>query len=116
MPSNTIHRFIAHAWQSILLNGCEGLGQKAEGALEGAHQNVKYSQCHLTSKQDVTQMFKDMFASLYFVQAPSVRQFEPIKRQYSRKAKLEEFSRDDELFNSFIVGLDDEDYVQQLEF
>ena len=115
-PSNTIHRFIAHAWQSILLNGCEGLGQKAEGALEGAHQNVKFSQAHLTSKQDVTQMFRDMFASLYFVQAPSVCRFEPTKRQYSRKAKLEEFSRDNELFSSFIVGPNDEDYVQQLQF
>ena len=91
------------------------LGQKAEGALEGAHQNVKYSQAHLSSKQDVTQMFRDMYGSMYFVQAPSVRRFEPVKQQYSRKAALEVISGDDELFNRFIVG-QDEDYVQQLQF
>ena len=60
-PANTIHVFIGHAWQAILLNGCQGLGQLAEGAIEGAHQGVKFSQRHLSSKQDVTQMFPDIF-------------------------------------------------------
>ena len=113
-PANTIHKFIVHAWESILRNGCKGLGQLAEGAIEGAHQNVKFSQTHLSSKQDVTQMFRDIFAFMYFVSAPSVRRFEPVKRKVPRKRKMADFSVDDDLFNSFILAEDDEEYVQQL--
>ena len=115
-PANTIHKFIGHAWEAILRNGCQGLGQLAEGAIEGAHQNVKFSQQHLSSKQDVTQMFHDIFTFMYFVSAPSVRRFEPVKRKVPRKTKLAEFSTDDDLFNSFLLAEDDEEYVQQLYF
>ena len=53
---------------------------------------------------------------MYFVSAPSVRRFEPVKRKVPRKTKLAEFSSDEELFQSFILADDDEEYVQQLQF
>ena len=114
-PANTIHRFIGHAWEAIMLNGCKGLGQLSEGAIEGAHQTVKYSQKNLSSKHEKTQMFIDIFTHAYFVQAPSVRRFEPEKRQIPRKAGVSDCSDDDKLFASFLVS-EDEDYIQTMQF
>ena len=47
-PNNTIHKWMGHAWENIYKNGCHGLGQLSEGALEHAHQTVKFSHKHLS--------------------------------------------------------------------
>ena len=38
-----------------------GSQRNSVAMLQGAHQGVKFSQRHLSSKQDVTQMFPDIF-------------------------------------------------------
>ena len=114
-PNRTIHKFIGHGWEAILKNNCRGLGDLAEGALEGGHQNVKFGQKNCARKFEVSAMFKDMYTSLYFVQAPSVRQFRPVRRSRIKKDLAACFEGDDAIVESFFVK-EGENYVQDLQF
>ena len=114
-PNRTIHKFIGHGWEAILKNNCRGLGDLAEGALEGGHQNVKFGQKNCSRKFETHAMFTDMYTSLYFVQAPSVRQFRPIKRSRVKKTLADCYEGDDAIVESFFVK-EGEDYVQDLQF
>ena len=114
-PNRTIHKFIGHGWEAILKNNCRGLGELAEGALEGGHQNVKFGQKNCARKFEVSAMFKDMYTSLYFVQAPSVRQFRPVRRSRVKKNLADCYKGDDAIVESFFVK-EGENYVQDLQF
>ena len=113
-PNNTVHKWMGHAWENIYRNGCRGLGQLSEGALEHAHQTVKFSHQHLSNKSDCHGMLTDVYTRAYFTSAPSVRQYEPKKRKFNI-TEAPTYSDDDEMVQSYLVA-EDEDYVQDLDF
>ena len=75
--SPTVHALLAHSWELIEGNDCNGLGAFTESGLEGNNKFLRFYRQYLSRKRSQRENITDTFSRLWIRSDPLIRQQAP---------------------------------------
>ena len=123
----SLHRFVDHSWEMILLNSSHGLATKNESSCEAVHNEEEYDREHLARKTDLKSNLTDIFNRQFVTGDPGIRKHDK-EPQCSKCHSKDHFTvscpkktataiqRDDSMVLSFLIGKEDEEPEFQKSF
>ena len=99
--SPSVHRYLAHSADAILVNGGKGLAQISEAPLESLHKKMRFFRMNLSRKTNLSDILDDIYSRLWLESAPQLRKMKAKKRPAI--VKILPNSLDDKLLQTLIM-------------